>query len=131
MLNFCVESSEWQAAAVTLYAKQTIVVFEAVRGGHTIAENRGDICIDNIKIVYNSCRKKNLKFPSPFITQGWRKEAGGDEGEGGGYDTRMTIGPKTLGPKIFHYGRPVRRGEGNLCQGCHWQPQKFAILIFS
>ena len=52
---------------MTIDTRQTIVVFEAVRGGHTIAENRGDICIDNIKIVDENCRMKNLTILFAFL----------------------------------------------------------------
>ena len=61
---------EWQRVEVQVAPLSTLFVFEAVRGGNSVAENLGDICIDNIHVYPGQCSKlKTVLFcysPSPF-----------------------------------------------------------------
>ena len=48
---------EWERVEVQVAPLSTLFVFEAVRGGNSVAENLGDICIDNIHVYSGHCSK--------------------------------------------------------------------------
>ena len=46
----------WQFAQLTLPRRTLIFVFEAIHGGRSEAEDQGDICIDDLRVVEGNCR---------------------------------------------------------------------------
>ena len=50
--------TEWQTQEVTLGASQTVFVVEGVRGGDSMGQPYGDICIDDFEVRLYSCSGK-------------------------------------------------------------------------
>ena len=47
--------TEWREVKIDLSPQLHLVAFEAVRGGETVAQDEGDICIDDINIEATGC----------------------------------------------------------------------------
>ena len=60
----------WFEITVQLNPRQHLVVFEGVRGGRVEDDDRGDICIDDVRVWRGSCGNCMLKncFPLILIT---------------------------------------------------------------
>ena len=47
--------TEWREVKIDLSPQLQLIVFEAVRGGETAADDEGDVCIDDINIEAAGC----------------------------------------------------------------------------
>ena len=54
-----VSERSWIDVEFTLSDFTTQLMFEATRGGTTVGEDEGDICIDNIEVTDGHCEGKN------------------------------------------------------------------------
>ena len=52
----------WQEIQVDLEANVDIFVFAATRGGSSIDDDEGDICIDDVNVQYGKCCKSTCTY---------------------------------------------------------------------
>ena len=57
----------WQEIQVDLEANVDIFVFAATRGGSSIDDDEGDICIDDVNVQYGNCCKSTFNYSAKSL----------------------------------------------------------------